>query len=311
MQITDLEVKAFKKVLVDFTEEKIHEMMTYMDELLGADGFNPVYRKPDGSLKVHIVTSFPKVRKWGASRAGVHFSQSMGKQMWIRMNLYHHLLCFINTYRGHTNGIYSMTEYAHIKDHPVIGEMKSAHWTKCLMGVIAHEVAHMVEYGICEWGSWRRKEDFFNQKFTGITEMEVINKDRKVGRKRVAGHGMVFQTIYGILRKKFVNPTSEWILPDPMKTKVRTRKTQWVIKRDGQRARYWSAKDGLFAGSIWTNSFKCEDETNYEVTGRNHQTIGWCATIGEARKLLEENVSLFRTEGVEVPECEYRSRFAA
>ena len=78
-----------------------------------------------------------------------------------------------------------MEEYARFANDPVIGSVKTGCWKSYLRVLVAHEVAHVVQWYLAYF----------------MSHHELI---RWFGRER--GHGGLFQDIYRTLRL-FVNPT--------------------------------------------------------------------------------------------------------
>jgi len=280
--------KKFKKALSIFCNEQIDNMLQFMNDKMGAGGFLPVYRSDDGEkITYHLVESYPKGYSRSPSRAGVHFSKTKGKHLWIRMNLNQFLR---NMKKEFDTGEYVetfFTEYEHIRTDPVIGHF-NGHWTKDLMGTLAHEVAHMVEHGIVPWGEWYKKgvsENSFTENFNWVPEEHIKNHNPKVGKKTIKGHGIAFQTIYAILREEFVNGHESFQMPALEEVKVR--KSKWTVNRRGALARYYlNMKDGsvIHAGHIRTH------RTGYSVYSRDGEFIENQDTISGARLILEEDI---------------------
>lgn len=75
----------------------------------------------------------------------------------------------------------TFTEYKRFENDPVIGTFRGERWENALACLIAHELAHAVQYT--------------------ITDSKII--EELGGRKR--GHGAFWQNIYAIFRKRFIN----------------------------------------------------------------------------------------------------------
>lgn len=75
----------------------------------------------------------------------------------------------------------TFSEYKRFEKDPVIGTFEGKTWENALACLIAHEIAHAVQYT--------------------ITDEELVKE--LGGRKR--GHGVFWQNIYAIFRKRFIN----------------------------------------------------------------------------------------------------------
>lgn len=81
-------------------------------------------------------------------------------------------------------------EYNHISNDPVIGNLKGVSWETALTALIAHEVAHAVQ--------------FFP--LTKRSAMDMLGVDSLDGRNSILEkHNWFWQRIYADLRTKFVN----------------------------------------------------------------------------------------------------------
>ena len=85
---------------------------------------------------------------------------------------------------GFGTGVRGFTEYKAYADDPVIGSYRCNDWELLMLGLVAHEVSHHIQY---RYGRWTR-------------HLKHIYKKP---------HGDGFQSIYRTLRRTLVNPLVE------------------------------------------------------------------------------------------------------
>lgn len=133
------------------------------------------YNVPNFKLKV--IVSYGERRR--ISRGGTR-----GGEPFIN------LVCKRFAAAAEVGALMTETEYAHIRNDPVIGEMRDVSWEKALSGLVAHEVAHAVQ--------------FFP--LTKRSAMEMLGVNELDGRNDILKkHNWFWQRIYADLRTKFVN----------------------------------------------------------------------------------------------------------
>jgi hypothetical protein len=302
--VTKEQYEHYKEIMSATAEHHIKVMLDYAWNRWG-HLYHSKYIDETGYPRCKIMVSFPKRHRYGG-RGGNTYNK--GKWMgWIRLYMTSKLNQMITEIHGYSTGA-DAWEYEFIEDDPVIGKLYDVKWTKQLVHLVAHEVAHVVDYMVTGGG-----HDETKARREKIIESSIRSEFTLSG-KPDKGHGRSWMSIYATLREEFVNHIADEDITVITPEKKKTRKSKWDITRDGNFAKYIRiADDGLrvHAGYIWTSEFKYGSGLNYEVLGRDRQTIGWCKSIGEARKLLEENVFLFVTTGKEIERCEQKLRFAA
>lgn len=83
-----------------------------------------------------------------------------------------------------SNNIAGMCEYASYARNPIIGGFETKDWRLWVDTVLAHELAHVIQYGM-----WRMP--------MVKSTSEYVRNDK--------GHGHTFRTVYAILRQQFIN----------------------------------------------------------------------------------------------------------
>ena len=182
------------------------------------------YNVPDFKLKV--IVSYGKRRRssWGGMRNGKPFIN---------------LVCKRFAAASEAGVMMTETEYAHIRNDPVIGEMKDVPWETALAGLIAHEIAHAVQ-------------------FFPLTKRSAMEK---LGVKELDGHSCIlknhnwfWQRIYADLRTEFVNgkvtvtSTPIVVTPPPSRPQRTVNKGWKVVRQQNGKARfsfYYTTSDEL------------------------------------------------------------------
>jgi hypothetical protein len=129
----------------------------------------------------------------------------------------------------------SHIEYAHIAADPEIGKMDRVHWTKSVAAMVCHEIAHAIEY-------W-----FESRTLKPQTSFAYYSPGR------ISGHGSKWQSIYRILRNRFVNGFDIVPVSKPVKV-AKTRESSFVARRQqtgyGSCTSYFSKDMKMFFGVI-------------------------------------------------------------
>jgi hypothetical protein len=183
------------------------------------------YNVPDFKLKVII--SFGERRKVsrGGTKGGLPFINIVGKRYAEALE---------------SNKMTYLNEYAHIRNDPVIGQILNTTWQTALAGIVAHEVAHAVQFFPTT-----------KESAMGVYGVENLNSNDKA----LAKHNWFWQRIYADLRTEFVN-TENSIEETPVVTaapqKAATQRTvnkKWkVVSQQKGKARfsyYYTASDEL------------------------------------------------------------------
>ncbi len=191
-----------------------------------------------GEFNLDVELKFNTYKSWGGTHhGGVPFIQ-LG------------LLYYIPVIQ--TSGNYDFSEYPSFAFNKEIGSLGISHWTKALTALIAHEIAHAIQ---------------FSQTRLAVDVLFASNGVVKSSELR--GHGKLWKGIYRDLRLQFVNNISEVslgssespvVLPKAtpivkpeviptVKTEVKpTTKKEWVVsktrKNGGVICVYTNAKTG-------------------------------------------------------------------
>lgn len=154
---------------VAWTQAKTLEVMQWAEQHFGLNDFVRLGR-------VRVNTRF------GRSRGGVKHQRGLGYTPWVSLQIGWHL------------SKNKFGEYATISHHPIIGDFQGeVH--ECITVLIAHEVAHAVDY----WGMYGRREHNIDDR-----DLRGFYPVCDARHRTRGGHGVRWQKIYAILRNKFV-----------------------------------------------------------------------------------------------------------
>lgn len=174
------------------------------------------YNVPDFKLKVIVSYGERRRISRGGTRGGKPFIN---------------LVCKRFAAAAEAGVVMTETEYAHIRNDPVIGEMKDVPWETALAGLIAHEIAHAVQ--------------FFP--LTKRSAMEKLGVKELDGRNSILEkHNWFWQRIYADLRTEFVNGkvavTATPVVVTPQQARPqRTVNKGWkVVSQQNGKARFSS-----------------------------------------------------------------------
>jgi hypothetical protein len=85
-----------------------------------------------------------------------------------------------------------MLEYDAYKHDAYIGAFQSEDWKVCVRGLVAHEIAHCVQFTLAGVCGARNRNELANSYVDGLGRVEL-------------GHGIFFRRIYKQIRRGFVN----------------------------------------------------------------------------------------------------------
>ena len=152
-----------------WTEAKTLEMMRWAQTHFGLKNFAKL-------AKVRVST------RYACSRVSVKYARGNGYYPRVSLNI------------GYQLTTKKFGEYSTIKKHPIIGDF-TGDIHECITVLIAHEVAHAVDY----WGIYGCRDNLIDQK--GLRGFYPVRDGRHRSR---GGHGVRWQMIYAILRNQFV-----------------------------------------------------------------------------------------------------------
>jgi hypothetical protein len=244
------------KVITKFVKDQLEMMVEYAREK---------YHAPD--LKVDPILSFAKGIK--TSRGGhINNNTYMKLAVWRYANAYE-LGININEF-----------EYKHYRNDPVIGELRGVHWTKGLSLLIAHELAHVIQFSP-----------------NTVTAAKVsVGLDTLDNRNQILkGHDWFFQRIYADLRSQFVNSFDQFGFVETFEPEApkRTRSTTgprkinkgWYSKevcKNGGRYGYYYRDDKSLIGCLFN---RWKEPVYIYNTETNEYTPTGVYTTREARKI--------------------------
>lgn len=207
-----------EKIVTRFIHRQVEEISEYL---------RGKYDTP--FLKVDVKLSFsPHIR---TSRGGRKESQSF-----IKLAVYRYVEALSS------NRLLDEFEYRHYRHDPVIGELKGVHWTKALMLLITHELAHVVQFTPSTFQSARKE--------VGLTNLDSRNQIFKK-------HDWFFQRIYADLRTKYVNNFSQLPVDTtedaPVESKRIINKGWYSTETcsNGGRYGYYYRTDGTLIGCLF------------------------------------------------------------
>lgn len=128
------------------------------------------YNAPDFNMKIRLDFSPRRTRSWGGRRNGVNF-MSLALHRYAEAQKNHKAISF--------------NEYSSFAYDKVIGSIFLVNWKHALAGLIAHELAHAVQ-------------------FSDIQNTVAAAANLGQGEGRIA-HGLVWKNIYRTLRETYVN----------------------------------------------------------------------------------------------------------
>jgi hypothetical protein len=151
---------------------------------------------------VKLTVSFDKrrVSTWGGAKL-THMRNS--KKIKIRPYISIDAKDFLN-FKYH-----KFSEYEHLSESKIIGDIRVANWQEYMIALISHEISHcfqlMIEYDSDAIGYFiKGYKPLFNNKINHFYKHVLINAYETKDFIEV-GHGKLFQEIYKVFRKKFVN----------------------------------------------------------------------------------------------------------
>ena len=160
-----------------WTKAKTLEMARWVEDHFEIEGFA-------SKLILRISTAPSRKRSWGGRK------WKGGYQVpYMSLSLRHRLMMM-------KNGASRFQEYALISKHPVIGTIENTTPDVMITALIAHEMAHAIDYCTRGFGSPVELAALVDNKI----DLSIANHD---GRAR--GHGARWQAIYAVLRVQFVN----------------------------------------------------------------------------------------------------------
>jgi hypothetical protein len=91
------------------------------------------------------------------------------------------------------------TEYPHYAKSKIIGSIKCKTWRQYVNALVAHEISHIFElYSELNFLDFTKSKSKNNK-------MKKIHRKYGYGKERGESHGRLFQEIYKIFRKRFIN----------------------------------------------------------------------------------------------------------
>ena len=167
-----------RKAVVDFCNQMIAMMVPAIKEEFG----------PSVAISVgNIKRRYRFDTKFNVSYGGVR-----------RRRMYVSLVLVSPTALKGTGDTRTYPEYDHIANDPVIGSIESADWRKYTAALLAHEVAHAIQYG---------SQESVTSHYSGKYTSSYVSKDGFC-------HGPLWQSIYRFLRENFVNNNAYEQLPE-------------------------------------------------------------------------------------------------
>jgi hypothetical protein len=191
------------------------------------------YNVPDFKLKTRI--SFAPNRK--LSRGGTKMGEPFIS-----------LVCKRHLESAENNTPLTFYEYAHIKNDPVIGEVKNVSWQIALGALIAHEVAHSIQY----------------YTDTKQSAKEVFGIQDVVKDKMLLNHNWLWQQIYADLRTEFVNGKIVISAAPVVSTPVSTPQKP-CIKRI--RNKQWRSVSQTHSGTRYVSYFNATGDSIGDLIG--------------------------------------------
>jgi len=150
---------------------EVHRQVAMMEEYA-----KDKYGIPD--FKVDVELKFNTYKSWGGTHnGGVPFVQ-LGMQ-WYMLAV-------------PTDGNCDFPEYPSFAFDKVIGSLVNVHWKKSLSALVAHEIAHAIQF------------------VSPLQVADILFSSRsEVNRKDLRGHKKLWRNIYKDLRIQFVNSTAK------------------------------------------------------------------------------------------------------
>lgn len=159
------------------------------------------YNVPNFQLKVGVTFAERRKVSRGGTRAGMPFINIVGKKY---------------AEAAESGNLTYFNEYAHIRNDPVIGQLLAVSWQKALSGLIAHEVAHAVQF-------------YPTTKSSAMSLLGIEKTDRN--DKMLEKHNWFWQRIYADLRTEFVNEKSADIDAMPIEVTPKTVRPQRIVNK--------------------------------------------------------------------------------
>ena len=207
-------------VITQFVQDRVQEIVAHARVKYNAPEF-------DVNIKISFATGIR------TSRGGIKNGQAFIKLSCLR---------YIEPCRK-PNSLIDEFEYKHYRSDPVIGEMKSVSWTTALACLVAHEMAHAIQF-------------FPSTKEGAKAQLGLKGLDARNGI--FAKHDYFFQRIYADLRSIFVNGRK---FSTPVATEsASTAKPSLTGKKDwysrehnarGGRYAYYYNKDDVLIGCLF------------------------------------------------------------
>lgn len=249
-----------KDTIVNFCKTTTETMTSYIREK---------YQVPKFTMKLTLDFSQRRTTSWGGIKKGSPFINLVLK----RYVAYTSPEC--------SDMKMSFDEYSNFNTDPVIGSI-SGTWQTCLTALIAHEVAHAVQY--------------FSRLDSSIKLPFTVKKDSKEEK----GHGVLWKAIYSDLRIQFVNAgassvpvkqgeVKKFIVVEPIaKTISKTTTTSsggWHVgpyqsKNGGTFIHYYKDSDNSLIGTLFK---KAGNVWKFDYSSKTYISCE-TATLGEARK---------------------------
>lgn len=193
-----------KATVTNFVHSEVAKMQQYAETKYGLKGF-----------QVDVEVKFNTYKSWGGTHnGGIPFVQ-LGLQNIISA--------------VQNDGTTDFPEYPSFAFDKVIGSLVDVHWTKVVSALIAHEIAHAIQY------------------FGPLNAVDVLFASKsEVTRLDLRGHKKLWKNIYKDLRIQFVNSSikNETPVVKPVvavatkpvatkpvtKTETTTSKKEWTTK---------------------------------------------------------------------------------
>lgn len=196
-----------KNTVKTFVQTQVNLMQQYAETKYGLKGF-----------QVDLEVKFNTYKSWGGTHHGGHPFVQFGLER------------YVSVVQG--NGICDFNEYPSFAFDKVIGSLINVHWTKAISALVAHEIAHAIQF----FGPLNAVDALFSSK-SDITCTEM------------RGHKKLWKNIYKDLRIQFVNTATKIDTPvtesvtkpvitavtkpvtkTEIKTETTTSKKEWTTK---------------------------------------------------------------------------------
>lgn len=205
---------AAQETITQFVKDQVEEMVKHA---------RVKYNSPD--FNVHIKLSF--AGGVHTSRGGLKYSSGP----FIKLACHRYIAPCENP-----EILIDENEYSHYRTDPVIGEMKNVHWTQALALLVAHEVAHAIQF-------------HYGTKEAAAEQFGIKNLDRR--NVIFLKHDWFYQRIYADLRSNFVNGRT---FTTPVIAPKRKNNRAWTSvvsnKYGGQFVHYYQL-DGTLIGILF------------------------------------------------------------